>query len=173
MKNPTPLAHKVASKRFIALLYHEAAIAEAERAIALDPNDAGGYAAMADALIYSGRPEEAVDFVKKSMRLDPHNIANYLYTLGLAHFGMEQFQEATSLFERAFELRPEMGLLQRAYLAVAYVYLGQEKKAMAELDKPEIDVREQYDIWVKNRASYKNPKDRDRLLDGLRKVGME
>jgi TolB-like protein len=173
MKNPTPLAHQVASKRFIALLYHEAAIAEAERAIAVGPNDADGYAAMAEALIYSGKPEEAVDFVKKAIRLDPHNIGNYLYTLGLAHFGMEQSQEAASFFERAFELRPEMGLLQRAYLAVTYVYLGQEEKANAELDKPEIEVREQYDIWVKNRASYKNPKDRDRLLDGLRKLGLE
>ena len=93
--------------------------------------------------------------------------------MGLAHFGMEQFQEAASFFEGAFELRPEMGLLQRAYLAVTYVYLGQEEKANAELDKPEIEVREQYDIWVKNHASYKNPKDRDRLLDGLRKLGLE
>jgi TolB-like protein/class 3 adenylate cyclase/Flp pilus assembly protein TadD len=173
MDNPTPLAHQVASKRFIALLYHESAIAEAEHAIAIDPNDADGYMAMAVALIYFGKPKEAVDFVKKAMRLDPHNIANHLYTLGLAHFGMEKFQEAANFFERAFELKPELGLLQRAYLAVAYVYLGQEEKAKAELDDPNIESREQYNIWVKNRASYKNPKDRDRLLHGLSKVGVE
>jgi len=172
MKNPTPLSHQVASKRFIHLLYHEEAITEAGRAIAADPNYAGGYVAMADALIYSGRPEEAVDFVKKAMRLDPHNIANYLYTLGLAHFGMEQFQEAASFLGRAFKLNPEMGSLKRAYLAVAYVYLGQEEKARAELDKPGIvEVKEIYDYWVRSRARYKNPKDRDRLLDGLSKVG--
>ncbi len=135
MNNPTPLAHRVASKRFISLLYHEEAIAEAGRAIAVDPNDADGYVAMADALIYSGRPEEAVDFVKKAMRLDPHNLANYLYTLGLAHFGMEQFQEAASVLERAFKLNPEMGIFQRAYLAASYAYLGQEEMARAELDK--------------------------------------
>ncbi len=171
MKNPTPLAHRVASKRLIILLYHEEAIAEAERAIALDPNDADGYAAMADALIYSGKPEEAVDFVKDAMRLDPHNLANYLYILGLAHFGMEHFQEAASLFERAFKLNPEIGLLQRVYLAVAYVHLGQEDKARAELDRPGIDISEIYDMWARNLVTrYKNPKDRDRLLDGLRKV---
>ncbi|MHC4457756.1 MAG: adenylate/guanylate cyclase domain-containing protein [Planctomycetota bacterium] len=174
MNNPTPLAHQVASKRFIALHYHEAAIAEAERAIALDPNDADGYMAMAYALIYSGKPEEAVDFAKKGMRLDPRNLANYLYTLGVAHFGMEQFQEAASLFERAFKLNPELGQLERAYLAVAYVYLGQEEKARAELDKPEIEVREIYDIYFRYTiARYKNRKDKDRLLDGLRKVGLK
>jgi len=172
MNNPTPLAHQVASKRLIHLLYHEEAIAEAERAISLDPNDADGYAAMADALIYSGEPEEAVDFVKKAMRLDPHNLANYLCALGLAHFDMEQYQEAASLFERAFKLNPEMGLLQRAYLAVAYAYLGQEEKARAELDKLE-EVREIYDRFAELRANYKNPKDRDRLLEGLRKVGLK
>ena len=175
LDDPTPLAHQVASKWYRILLYHEEAIAEAERAIALDPNDAAGYTAMAGALIYSGKPEEAVDFVKKAMRLDPHNLANYLYTLGLAHFGMEQFQEAASFFERAFKLNPEMGLVQRAYLAAAYGYLGQEEKARTELDKPGIkEVRELYDIYVKYEgAYYKNPKDRARLLDGLRNVGLE
>ena len=173
--DPTPLGHQVASKWFIILLYPEEAIAEAERAIALDPNDADGYMAMAGALIYSGKPEEAVDFVKKAMRLDPHNLANYLYTLGLAHFGMEQFQEAASFFERAFKLNPKMGSVQRAYLAAAYGYLGQEEKARTELDKPGIkEVRELYDIYVKYEgAYYKNPKDRARLLDGLRNVGLE
>jgi len=174
-KDPTPLSHQVASKWFRILLYPEEAVAEAERAIALDPNDAGGYMAMADALIYSGKPEEAVDFVKKAMRLDPHNLANYLYTLGLAHFGMEQFQEAASFFERAFKLNPKMGLVQRGYLAASYGYLGQEEKASTELDKHQIkEVRELYDLYVKYEgAYYKNPKDRARLLDGLRNVGLE
>jgi TolB-like protein/class 3 adenylate cyclase len=173
--DPTPLAHQVASKWYIILLYPEEAIAEAERAIALDSNDAEGYMAMAGALIYSGKPDEAVDFVKKAMRLDPHNIANHLYILGLAHFGMEQFQEAASFFERAFKLNPKMGLVQRAYLAAAYGYLGQEEKARTELDKPEIkEVRKLYDLYVKyESAYYKNPKDRARLLDGLRNVGLE
>jgi TolB-like protein/class 3 adenylate cyclase len=172
---PTPLAHQVASKWFRILLYPEEAVAEAGRAIAVDPNDADGYMAMADALIYSGKPEEAVDFVKKAMRLDPHNVANHLYTLGLAHFGMEQFQEAASFFERAFKLNPEMGLAQRGYLAASYGYLGQEEKARTELDKLEIkEVRELYDLYVKYEgAYYKNPKDRARLLDGLRNVGLE
>jgi TolB-like protein/class 3 adenylate cyclase len=175
LNDPTPLAHQVASKWYIIILFPEEAIVEAERAIALDPNDAVGYTAMAGALIYSGKPEEAVDFLNKAMRLDPHNTANYLYTLGLAHFGMEQFQEAVSFFERAFKLNPEIGLVQRAYIAAAYVHLGQEEKAMAELDKPEIkEVRELYDLYVKYEgAYYNNPKDTARLIDSLRKVGLD
>jgi adenylate cyclase len=172
---PTPLAHQVASKWYIILLFPEEAIAEAERAIAVDPNDAVGYAAMAGALIYSGMPEEAIDFVNKAIRFDPLNIANYFYTLGLAHFGMEQYQEAVSFYEKAFKLNPELGLVQRAYLAASYVYLGQEEKAMAELNNPEIkEVRELYDLYVKYEAAYyKNPEDSARLIDSLSKVGLE
>jgi TolB-like protein/class 3 adenylate cyclase/Flp pilus assembly protein TadD len=166
MKNPTPLAHQVASKRLIVLFFHEEAIAEAERAIALDPNDAAGYAAMADALIFSGRPEEAVDFAKRAMRVDPHYPVDYLYALGMAHFGMEQFQEAASLFERAFKLKPEIGWVEATPLAAAYGYLGQEEKARACIDKYMKILR--YDNFI-----YKNPEDKDRLLGGLRKAGLK
>jgi adenylate cyclase len=173
LKNPTPLAHQVASKWYVILLFSEESIAEAARAIALDPNDAIGYAAMATALIYSGKPGEAVDYVDKAIRFDPHNMPNYLFTLGMAYFGMDQFQQAVSVFERAFKLNPELGLVQRAYLAAAFVHLGQEEKAMAELDKPEIaEVRELYDLYVRYEgAYYKNPEDTARLIEGLRKVG--
>jgi len=172
---PTSLAHQVASKWYIILLFPEEAISSAERAIALDPNDAVGYEAMAGALIYSGKPNEAIDFVNKAIRLDPLNIANYFYTLGLAHFGMEQYQEAVSFYEKAFKLNPELGLVQRAYLAASYVYLGLEEKALAELNNPEIrEVRELYDLYVKYEgAYYKNPEDAARLIDALRKVGID
>jgi TolB-like protein/class 3 adenylate cyclase len=78
MDNPTPLAHQVASKMLIDSHKHEEALAEAERAVALDPNDANSYLAMANALIYAGRPKEAFDFVERAMRVDPHYPAYYL-----------------------------------------------------------------------------------------------
>jgi TolB-like protein/class 3 adenylate cyclase len=172
LENPTPLAHQVASKWYVILLFPEESIAAAARAIALDPNDAIGYAAMATALIYSGKPEEAIDFVDKAIRFDPHNMPNYLFTLGMAYFGMEQFQRSVSVFERAFKLNPELGLVQRAYLAAAYVQLGQVEKAEAELDKPDIkEVRELYDLYVKYEgAYYRNPEDTARLINGLQKI---
>ena len=175
LKYPTTLAYQVASKWYIILLFPEEAIVAAEKAIALDPNDAVGYSAMAGALIYSGKPEEAIEFVNKAIRLDPLNIANYFFTLGTANFGMEKYQDAVSFYEKAFKLNPELGLVQRAYLAASYVYLGREDKARAEMNIPEIrDVRELYDLYVKYEgAYYKNPEDAARLIDGLRKIGLE
>lgn len=175
LKFPTTLAHQVASKWYVILLFPEEAMASAEKAIALDPNDAVGYEAMAWALIYSGKPENAIEFVNKAIRLDPLNIANYFYTLGTAHFGMEDYQYAVSFYEKAFKLNPELGLVQRAYLTASYVYLGLDDKVKAEVDIPEIrDVRELYDLYVKYEgARYKDPEDAARLIDGLLQVGLD
>ncbi len=173
--HPTPLAHQVASKWYIILLFPDEAVSEAARGIALDPNDAAGYLAMSAALIYSGKPDEAVEFVDKAIRADPHNMPNYLFTLGMAHFGMEQFEDAVSVFERAFKLNPQLGLVQRAYLAASYEHLGLRDKAVAELKRPEIDdVRELYDLYVKYEgAYYKNESDSTRLLGALRDIGQD
>ncbi|MBW2430906.1 MAG: guanylyl cyclase, partial [Deltaproteobacteria bacterium] len=54
MKNPNSLAYLVAAKIDISSFEHENAITAAERAIALDPNDANSYMAMAYTLIYDG-----------------------------------------------------------------------------------------------------------------------
>jgi TolB-like protein/Flp pilus assembly protein TadD len=173
MKNPTPLSHQVMSKRLIYLRSYEEAIAEAERAIALDPNDAEGYLAMAYALIFSGRPQEAINFAKKAMRLDPHYPTNYLYWQGLAHFGMEQFEKAVALFQRAIKLRSEIGYFEAAPLAAAYAYLGEEEKAQEYFDKYLKSDSYSNFIYVRSVFNYKNPEDNDRLLDGIRKAGLK
>ena len=56
---------------------HEQAIAELERAVALDPNFANAYAELAHTLTYAGRPEEAIKVVEKAMRLNPHSNRHY------------------------------------------------------------------------------------------------
>ncbi|UCB49258.1 MAG: guanylyl cyclase, partial [Deltaproteobacteria bacterium] len=88
MKNPTSIAHQVASLMALHRREHEKAITEAERAIAIDSNEPGCHRALASALIFGGRPEEAVDTLKKVMVLDPRNLAGPLYLLGLAYFAM-------------------------------------------------------------------------------------
>jgi TolB-like protein len=174
MNNPTALAHQVASKIHVDQLEHEEAIAKAQRAITLDPNDGNSYLAMAYALIHAGRPKEALDFVQKAMRLDPHYPAYHLFVLGLAHFSMEQFNEAAISFERALKRNPK-NYVPLIHLAAAYAHLGREKEAAAAIEKlskvlPIFSV----DSFASRRftSRYEDPVDLDRLVDGLRKAGM-
>lgn len=64
---------------------YDQAIAEGERAIALDPNNAASYAIQADVLNAAGRPQEALRLVERAMRLNPHYPASYLMSLGFAY----------------------------------------------------------------------------------------
>jgi TolB-like protein len=176
MNNPTSLVHQVASKMHSYFREHEEAIAKAQRAIALDPNDANSYLAMAYALIYAGRPKEALDFVVKAMRLDPHYPAYYLVVLGLAQFSMEQFEEATNSFERALKRNPENSW-PLLLLAAAYGHLGRKQVATAAIEKfkkinpnPDLSVETIIDWPISKR--YKDPADKDRFLEGLRKAGL-
>jgi TolB-like protein/lipoprotein NlpI len=174
MVNPSPLAHQASSKMLIDWHSHEEAIFEAERAIALDPNDAYSYLAMAYALVYAGRPKEAVDFVQRAMRLDPHYPAYHLYVLGLAHFVMEEFDAAVPLFERALKRNPE-NYVPLIPLAAAYAYLGREQEAAATIEELQKALPNIVTLQLVRRSplwSYKNPADQDRLLKGLRKAGM-
>ena len=50
---------------------YELAIAEMERAIALDPNDAWSYAWLAETLSRVGRPEEALRMAEQALRRKP------------------------------------------------------------------------------------------------------
>jgi TolB-like protein/Flp pilus assembly protein TadD len=172
LNNPTPLAHGVATEWYIQRGEHENAIAEAERAIALDSNDPDSHMAMATALILFGSPEEAVSSIKKAMRLDPHYRENYMYRLGMAYFFMGQTEEAVTLCERALKHNPE-GHGPLWILIAAYAHLNREQEAKAALAK----------LWEGNPrrrvASYKfifkfkDPADWNFLADGLRKAGMK
>jgi tetratricopeptide (TPR) repeat protein len=130
MKNPTSTAYRVASLINVYDRRYDAAIVDAERVLSLDPNESGSHENMAFVLIMAGRPQGAIDFAEKAMRLDPHNLANPLYYKGLAHFCLKDFDEAVNSLERALTYSPRHVAYLPA-LAAAYGHLGREKEAKA------------------------------------------
>jgi TolB-like protein/class 3 adenylate cyclase/Flp pilus assembly protein TadD len=172
MKKPSSLAHLVASEMNLLRRQYEQAIGEAKRAIALDPNDPSCHESFGWTLIMAGRPSEAVDFIKKGMRLDPHNPARYLYLLGLAHFAMGQLEEAVTSIQKALRLNPER-LEMATPLAAAYAHLGLDKRARAALDNyrkgwfTPLTLREVMYFYP-----FKDPEVVDRFAEGLLKAGL-
>ena len=179
MQNPTPLAHQVASGMLLHMQQHEDAIAEAQRAITLDPNDADSYIALAGALSLAGRPDEALSWVERAMRLNPHYPPHYLYQLGLAQFSIKQLEKAASTLETATALNPDDRWSYRLLLAT-YGLLGRSEdttrtiQAIKERDKrgwlsamDPLTVRTSA-FWL----PFKNPEDAERLAQGLRNAGI-
>ena len=128
LKNPTPLAHRVASAMDWNYRKFDKAIAEAETALILEPNDPDGHVALAWALTFSGRPQEAVPEVERAMRLDPLHPEIYAYVLGMSRLGMGQFEGAVTLLERARK-RSAQDRDVNIPLTVAYERLGRHEEA--------------------------------------------
>jgi tetratricopeptide (TPR) repeat protein len=133
LKTPNLLAHAQQSRIYLSLGIPGEAMREVEMAVALDPNSASAYAALANILILTNRPQEGLDAIRKAIRLDPHHPPEYLSILGAAHFGLEQFEAAVTSFERAVKRNPdsETSLI---YLASSYGHLGNLRKAVATIE---------------------------------------
>jgi adenylate cyclase len=164
---------------------YDEAIAQAEQAVALDPNDADSRAVLAEILISCGRPEEAIPAIGTARRLDPHNEASYAYLEGFARFGLEQFDAAAQHLERALELGPDLWPAETTYrdarcgpcelLLAAYGYLeGHDDGIQAMLNR----IRTSWGTHGMNAQTvvvyrrYQEPGDRERFAEGLRRAGL-
>src|SRR5262249_62340856 len=89
-----PAAHGLLSAVYGLKQQFNEAIAEGERAIALDPNNADGYAVQAQTLLIAGRPEEVLRMMEQAMRLNPRYPPFYLFTLGAAYRMTGRYDDA-------------------------------------------------------------------------------
>jgi TolB-like protein/Flp pilus assembly protein TadD len=177
MKDPTPLAHRVASYVYVFENQYDDAMAEAQRAIDLDPNDPIGYEAMAWVLVHVGRAAESLDFIKRAERLDP--LSNYLYRLGEAQFHLERYDEAATTMLKYSESH-EDNKFPLLYLAAAYGHLGREQEAKSAFETykkirarlgayPATSALDQVAIYYFTRGGVEEK----RLHEGLRKGGFD
>lgn len=117
-----PMGHLLLSAVYTQHQQYEQAIAEGERAIALDPNNADTYEAQAVTLNFAGRPAEAIQAVAQAMRLNPRPPATDFLHLGWAYRLTGRYAEATTTLKEALSRNPN---LTPAYLHLALSYLWQ------------------------------------------------
>ena len=173
LENPTSIAHQVASSLALDRRQHATAVAEAEKAIALSPNDPQSHIAMARAWIFTMRTSEAVDILKGLMQRDPRNIATPLCLQGLAYFTEGRVEEAVVSMERGLTHNPKLPRYS-GVLASAYAQLGRDQEAKAALERfadefvytPSLQV-------VMYAFPFKDSKVADRLAAGLLEAGLE
>jgi len=151
---------------------HEKAIAEAERAVALAPNNLFAIGALGNFLAWADRPEDAISVLKKVSRLSPMPTQWQLVFLGNAYYIAGRYEEALAYFKQLQEMDPDN---LWAYITPASIYgqLGREKEAHATAKKLlRVDPNFSLKHWKKTRAFCKNRETFDQWLDGLRKAGL-
>ncbi len=90
------------------------------------------YADLAEALIWAGNPADALELIKKAMRLNPHYPPNYLYILGSAYLNLERYDEAVAALKTTLIRKPDH-LGGHLLLAVIYIGADQENDANAHV----------------------------------------
>jgi adenylate cyclase len=153
---------------------YDRAIAEGQRAVAIDPNSVFGYFCLSRIQELSGKPEEAIVTAETAMRLDPRNQDFYRLDMGIAYSVMGRYAEAVPALQRHLERSPN-NLLAHAMLAVAYVELGRENEARAEAAEV-LRISPQLSLEVWRQRSFLGLKDQtltDRYLADLRKAGLK
>jgi len=173
MKNPTALAHYLASYMNLYRYQWQEALVEAERGIAIEPNNAIINNHMGFVLTMVGNPKQGLDFIQKAMRLDPHYPAMPLYLEGLAYFHMEEFEKAITLFQRSLKFDQEMFTGSGRFLAATYALLGRDDDAKELVTK----LRTKYagDMYLYNLmrlTPFKNLKIADQFAEGCAKAGL-
>jgi len=167
------LAHTVLGLVLLFRKQHGQAVAELERALALDPNFADVYAELAHTLTYAGRPEEAIGIVRKAMRLNPNPPhLYYVWILGRAYHLTKQYEEAIPLLQRVVTRYPDY-VPAHADLVIIYSELGRKGEAQAEVAEllrinPNLSLE-----WVRQTVPFKDPAVLERFLEGLRKAGLK
>jgi TolB-like protein/class 3 adenylate cyclase/Flp pilus assembly protein TadD len=125
---PTADLHVVRSWLALNKHQHEVAIAEAEQALELNPNDVDALEAIARAQIYAGHPEVGLAFIERVIRQNPVLLARPFLLKGLAAFSQGDLEGTALHIERAFDLGSEE-ITFKGILAASYALLGRIEAA--------------------------------------------
>ncbi len=151
---------------------HEQALAEAQRAIDLNPNFALGHFALGWIRIYIGHFAEAVDPLLRGLRLSPNDPQSDLFFsfIALAHYHQGNYLEAVHYAERGTRRRQHYIMLRTQLACLGQLGRTDEAKTvLAEMDKlAPRDAERLFEIT----SPYADPAHRAHLLEGLRKAGL-
>ena len=147
---------------------YDQAVADGKRAVAINPNYAGGYSALSDALNIYGDPEGAIRAAQRAMRFDPSGRDLYLGNVGVAYVEMGRYEDAIRVLKQSLAVYPNI-MPRHLRLIEAYVELGREPDARAEA----ADV-----MRMSPQFTVASPPGRDgawnkRWQDDLRKAGLK
>jgi adenylate cyclase len=148
---------------------HATAIAEFERALALNPNYIDHR--YAQALMYAGESARAIEVVETNLRLDPFPWPHAFGYMGVSNYMLKRHGEAVHLCRECALRLPNLQL-PHLWLAAAFAQSGHLEEARKETAEV-LRINPGFTIasW-RNLAVYKNSEDAEHLLDGLRKAGL-
>jgi DNA-binding SARP family transcriptional activator/TolB-like protein len=107
---------------------HESALALAQKAVSMSPNGADVTAVLAFIMTFAGKPEDAVRFILRAMRLSPRYPDWYRWTLGRAYRLAGDYKNAIASLSPLSD-NAESSIAPAVELAAAYAQSGRYDEA--------------------------------------------
>jgi TolB-like protein/tetratricopeptide (TPR) repeat protein len=135
-----------------------------DRALTLNPSFARGWYLSGVIRSFAGEHDLAIEHIATSLRLSPRErMGQPLSVMGLAYFFKRQFDEAAANLLLAIQDNPGSTNPYR-YLAACYAHMGRLDEARTVVAK----LRANTPLVMPSDLPYRNRKDRELLLSGLR-----
>jgi TolB-like protein/Tfp pilus assembly protein PilF len=164
-----PMGHAMLSSAYIFKREYDKAIAEGERAVALDPST---YTAYACALLVACRYKEAIVMFQKAIRLNPNAMSVTFVYFGHALMMAGRLEEAVSTFKKTIQRTPD-NILPHYGLVATYSLMGREKEARAETEEVlRMNPKFSTDYYAKTFV-YKDQSEMDKVVNAMRKAGLK
>jgi adenylate cyclase len=151
---------------------YEQALAETERAVALAPNEAWSYAALAEVLSRVGRAEDALEAIAQALRLKSAITDDHLGNVGAAYAVAGHYEEARVPLQRYLSRYPNI-LPAHLTLAAVHSELGHAAEARKEAAEV-LRLNPNFSLAIyKQRMPIKDSATLERHLAALRKAGLK
>jgi len=172
MKKPTSMSYSLSATMELSKRNFDKALKHAKYAVTLSPSSTVALRNLGFVLIFTGRPDEAIFYLEKYLRLEPQSDAPGW--IGRAYFVKGQYEEANEYFQAYLDDNPEAPFI-RGFSAAVNAYLGND-----------VEAKKAYEAWVTKEFGggyypevqflydvlpFQDAKMFDRFIEGLNKAG--
>ncbi|WIM12060.1 MAG: Adenylate cyclase [Enhydrobacter sp.] len=163
------LAHSVLARAYTIQQKYDLGLAEADRALQLNPSDTDALAARAEVLLWTGHIDQSIEAAELARRLNDDVGPEAALNLGLAYLLARRYSDAITLLETARARYPTYPLLDFP-LAGAYAEVGRAADATSALAN---GLRKDPYLTLESFGTrFQDGALRARVVESLRKAGL-
>ena len=163
-------AHAQLARIHVVFGRYEQALAEADRAITLNPSDPMAQYARGSVLLWLGRPSEAASTIMAIQRVEPQLGAEALFSLGSAYLLLGNHKQAQALIDGNIARYPDYAYL---WLVLAASSAGLGETAKAEWALGELRKVDPFFELARFGSRFRQDADRERIVALLKRAGLK
>ena len=164
-------SHALLGSVYLIMRQYEKAITAGQRSIELEPNGAMVHGLLGMTLSFADRPDEAIGYLNKGIRLNPFPDYWYFLHLGACYRQKGRYEEALTEFKKALHLSPDNRYINMSIAAI-YALLDRQAEAEAAANKV-LQINPNFSVEQVSKAlPYKNPADLKPFVNAMIKAGL-